>query len=493
MELLKEFACLKKTKLVYQKNINVDRNYQESIEDYLDDLFKIVKCSSHSFITSYDIYDGCVTISGKTQICLIYQNNQNQLFYTDFIEEFDEKIEVKNLSDSAFASGKINEKYCSFRVVNHRKIDLHTSFEIELCVYDVTSHPMVKKCDNAKLKIKTVKASNVIGCNVSKFDFDESFALNNGDKLNKVLSYSANISSLEIKCIKDKVLVKSKVDILFVYCDSDGNIKNASFSFNSSKIFDISGVNESSIVFVNYKEGSMFVKDYDYNNVDNNVIQIYGDFYCYLTIVEETNDELVTDGYILNCNSSCNYDTYMFIDDYSLKNKEDKLKLKLKVNDKISKVFCVEVKQNKIKISNNKIILKLSCDILYLNGESVLQYNNFTNDFEICSCDYKELLDTFEIINYDYNIVDDDSISINIFYSYSYLNCKNKKTNILSDINFESEKKNCCAVSLYFGKKDEDLWNIAKMFSSDIEIIKSQNMLKTDVLDSNKVIIVPGL
>ena len=42
-------------------------------------------------------------------------------------------------------------------------------------------------------------------------------------------------------------------------------------------------------------------------------------------------------------------------------------------------------------------------------------------------------------------------------------------------------------------KQNEKLWDIAKKFSSDIELIKKENNITCESLDSNKVIIIPGL
>ena len=55
------------------------------------------------------------------------------------------------------------------------------------------------------------------------------------------------------------------------------------------------------------------------------------------------------------------------------------------------------------------------------------------------------------------------------------------------------EAVNYPALTLYFAKQNEKLWDIAKQFSSDIELIKKENNITCESLDSNKVIIIPGL
>ncbi|MDO4364957.1 MAG: hypothetical protein Q4C99_10575, partial [Clostridia bacterium] len=90
MELEKKYSCLEKNEVVFAKTINVDKNYQETPEAYLDDISKVVKCTAHSYVTSCDIKDSTVCIFGKTEICLTYLNENNELLYTDFVEDFSE-------------------------------------------------------------------------------------------------------------------------------------------------------------------------------------------------------------------------------------------------------------------------------------------------------------------------------------------------------------------------------------------------------------------
>ena len=152
MELEKEYSCLEKNELVFCKAINVDKNYQETPEAYLDDIFKVVKCTAHSYVTSCDIKDSTVYIIGKTEICLTYYNEQNELLYTDFVEDFNESIAIDSVSEYAFGIVTVCNKYCNFRIINQRRIDIHTSFALNVSVYDKKSCPCVCKCEKSKLK-----------------------------------------------------------------------------------------------------------------------------------------------------------------------------------------------------------------------------------------------------------------------------------------------------------------------------------------------------
>lgn len=175
MDIKKEYSCLERNSRVFQKNIEIDEDYQETIPQYCDDIYRIVKCKSHSYITSVDTNYSEVKIFGKTEICITYFNENSDLCYTDFEEEFTKTCDIENLSDKAFARANICDKYTNFRVINQRRIDIHTSGSISLSVYDRTKCPGVSSCENAKLRVENVKTAMIINAALSRLNLTRNF------------------------------------------------------------------------------------------------------------------------------------------------------------------------------------------------------------------------------------------------------------------------------------------------------------------------------
>ena len=113
MDTKKEFSCLDKNVKIYHKAVDVEGEYQESLPAYLDDIYRVVKCVAHSFVTSADISFNEVKVYGKTNIQITYYNENSKLSFADFEEDFAKSLTVDNLTDTAFINSSL---------VNHSEI-----------------------------------------------------------------------------------------------------------------------------------------------------------------------------------------------------------------------------------------------------------------------------------------------------------------------------------------------------------------------------------
>lgn len=494
MELEKKYSCLSKNRLVINRSVNVDKNYQETLEAYLEDLHRVIRCECHSYATSCDIVDSTAVVEGKCEICLTYTNADGELLYTEFVEDFTEKTALDSLSEYAFAVGDISDKYTNFRVINQRRIDVHTSFCLNLRVYDRVSCPCVNECDGSRLNSYSVKEQNVQNYLLRKMEIDEEFPIpDSSNGIKRVFCYDINPCVTDTKAIKDKIFIKAKVDAKVLYTDNDNKTCCAKYSFDVSKICDISGVDESSKCFVKINEGSLFVKAKSSADDTGGRIELYGDIYACITVINEIDSTIVTDGYIVGRRVDNNYSSYVCnkkCDDLAIKRNE---RLTLKINSEIKSVLDLSLKINECVYKNKKIIPQISLRLMYKNAEGTIEFFEEIKELEHSVENADMLCAVAEIKSYDYNIVSDYSVDVNLNYEITSSMAEKEEIRVLSDISCDDSVIKAPALTLYFAKSGEQLWDIAKLFSSDIDLIKKENELTSDKLDSNKIIVIPGL
>ena len=496
MEFEKEYLCLEQTDCVYSKIIDCEEEYQESLPQYCDDVIKIIKCTSNNIVTSTNINDSEIKIYGKSYITLTYVNENNEIAYSDFENEFVKTINNNNISKSSFITTNITDKYNNYRLINQRRIDIHNAFDIKICIFDKVTYPSLKSCENSKLKNNTIKCANVINNCVSKCEFDEELEIPSDSKpIKRIIGYSGFVTLNETKIIKDKALVKGNVSITVLYTqDCENNIVSKCIhNFDVSKIVDISGLLDTDNVITKLKLGNVFVKSKNSSDGCLNNIELIGDVCIDLTVIRENKISYVTDGYILNRKSKCTYQDFKSSNNCKKVNDKVQREYEIKLNSNITNVIDVGLNINDIILKNNECKVNVKTLVFYENVENEFCSVENNNEINIFKDEFDNGIANINICSFDYSIKDNNIIKVRMTLCYNAILYNEIKDKILSEIECTDDLVEYPALSVYFAKQNENVWNIAKKFSSDCQLIIKENDLKSDILDSNKVLIIPGI
>lgn len=495
MDIEKDYACLERNKIVYHKIIDCDEDYQETLQQYSDDIFRVVKCESKSSIISVNIETDKVIINGKTDVYLTYYNENSQLCYADFDRDFCKKISIDNLSSNAFVSVVPRDRYTNFRVVNQRRIDVHISLGLDTIVFDKYSVPCLSSCEKAKLKVENIDTYNFSFANYSKIEFDEDFEVSvNSKSINKIISHTSNVSLKEYKIIKDKVLIKVELSILAIYTTEDDEcIEKVAHSFSLSKIVDVTGIDEEDVLIPNISVGSLYLKSKNINSDSINTIEAYGDICVYNVFIKKEKKSVITDGYVMSKKSSCSYSNCAMIS--KSKHIKDNISdnISFTFNTEFSEIIDLSISINNVYLISNKLNVKLLAKAFCKSSDGGYCFITSENTLYISCDEYKNHISGISIESFDFNIESKNSISTRLNLLCNSFLYNESNVSILSDLQEHDESIHYPAMTLYFGKRNESIWQIAKQFSSDIDNIMTENDLTNDVLETNKLLYIPGM
>ena len=493
MDMQKEYSCLEKNCKIFTKVIDIEGDYQESLPAYLDDIYRVVKCTSNSYVTSADISFNEVKIYGKCAIQITYYNEKSRLCFADFEEDFSKVFTLDNLTESSFVRAVICDKYTNFRVINQRRIDVRTMSVLNISVYDRVKFPTVKSFDSAKLKTRSVATSDVAASYIDKIDFDEEVTLpSDAAAIGRIISSSTYPTVTDVKVIKDKMLIKAelKTTILYTADDDDGGIEKASYSFSLSKIVDRSGLEDDDTVIADVALGSVFFKIKGTAGEKVSVINIFGDIALGLTVIRENTAELVTDGYAAGRESTGEYTEFTASTDGRFVTERKLVDVPLMLNGEIT-----EIKELGLKLKSpnyKKGAIHTTVDaVAIVSNDGGLSSVSASADVDIPAEKYDDAIVSLCIDDYDYTLAADGRIDmrLNLEINAYYFNVSTIP--VLADITIGDEIKNNHALTVYFAKENEKVWDIAKSFLSDESKIIQDNALKSDTLDSSKVLIIP--
>ena len=494
MEYEKEYSCVERNGNVFSKSIEIEQDFTESIPAYCDDIFRVVKCTAHSFINSSNISQNEVMIYGKTQIMLTYYNENSLLCYTDFEEDFSRNIPVDNLSDYAFPRVEISDKYTNFRIINQRRIDIHSSAQLSIEVYDRVKYPCLKNCDGSRLNTVSLKTADIIASNVSKIEFDEEFSLPaDADSINRIISVSCLAHLSETKIIKDKMLVKAEVEanVLYTAGNESERILSVSNSFNLSKIIDQSLIDDGDIIICDVCVGNVFNKAKTSTGDKLCNIELFGEVIINSVFVREEEREFVTDGFIPKKNSSCSYADCPLMSDGKILSEASLFNQSIELSDEIKEIKEISVNLSEPIFRNGKIISNAQTTVLFINQSGNFASNSSVYEIAFDINGFENAFSSISVKSLDYSISSSNRIELRInaqMNSYAY---NSSNIRLLSDIEAEEGEAEYPSLSIYFAKKDEAVWDIAKSFSSDTDLIINENNLQSKTIDKDRALIIP--
>ena len=490
----KSYNCVEKNEKVFSKNLDMEEDFSESLPAYCDDIYKVVKCNSHSHICSVSIAGNDVIIIGKTEITLTYYNESASLCYADFEEEFSKTVAVENFSDSAFALSGICDKYTNFRVINQRRIDVHSSSVIYLSVYDSVKYPVLCSCNGAKLRECKTVAADIIGADISRLEFDEEFSVPSGSEaIKRIISSTCNAYVTETKIIKDKVLVKGSVRAKILYTSDADNEEVLSFenTFNISRIIDKNGVEDNDLIICEMSVGNLFHKAKSSVGDKLTTVEIFGDIIINSVFIRNRECNYITDGYMLKRNSSCSYTELSLMSDGKYVSEAKTLSIALDFSNDIKEIKDISISLSPFTVRNSKLLSRAEVSVLYENESAALSSMSASADISFDSNGREHAFSALNIISFDFTISSPKHIDLRLNAEFSAFLYNSSGLKVLSDIEEGEEKSKSASITLYFAKENENVWDIAKSFSSNSDMIISENELSGETLESGKVLIIP--
>ena len=152
MELCKEYKSLNSAIEKEALCESFELDFQENLPQYLDDIERVVKCSVKSVATDYECTGGAIKLYGKSIISLTYVNSSGCLLSNIFEEEFSRPISSNAGMDIKFAKINLVTKYSSFRLINQRRIDIHTAVRANITAFSANNGQCLADCKNAFVK-----------------------------------------------------------------------------------------------------------------------------------------------------------------------------------------------------------------------------------------------------------------------------------------------------------------------------------------------------
>lgn len=471
---------------VFSKSIDVDFDFQENLLSYNDDLLKIIRCCVNNFVVNTDCSSGVLTIYGKSKILITYVSDSGCITTADFEEDFQKSIAVDGDYNDISSDVNVINKYSSYRVINQRRIDIHNAFALNITINAAIPVKMVDEASDILIRKESVNYLSLIGTSLSHAEFEDEAAIPaDSDVIKRIINCFSSLHIEETKIIKDKMLVKAIAEFSFLYTTDGENelVKRCEKSISLSKIIDIGGIDEGDKALVNLTMGNVYAKPKANSQNELRMIELVGDICISSSVFRNVTAELSTDSYAteneitnsfskLNLNADGNFMTDI-------------------INDKtvfsFENISIVEVVDISVNISDGRS-LELSAYVRNDKSELV----HICKKQELSNNSFKTA--AFYVKSFDFVLNSSNEITVRYLIEYTAVQFEEKTFNILSNVQINKKiTADSPALVVYFAKEQEALWDIAKKFRTSVDLIKAENELNDDVLDTRRILLIPGI
>ena len=507
-----EQKCLKTSVFVNETLFNetleiaVDSDF--TLPDYCPDISKIFKCQAVPRVAAKSINGRTVTVEGCVAITLIYADKEGRLSSFEYQYPFSKSFDTIGECTGANICTKIRTEYINCRAYTGRKVDIHGACSLSVKLFKRKVSDVVSDYDDCNIELKKgfTAATVPMGYEEKYLSIEEEIRIGDTNPIiGSLLRSDANAIVRETKIINDKAVVKGDMSVCLIYCpEGGGTPQSIKTVIPFSQIIEMEGITELCKCDTTCQVAFLDVKPRANAGGENRIFQLNAKI-------------------LLCCEAYCSNDIAVVFDAFSRKFEADIVRNKMtfqKIIHNISETY--HAKQNieldnsitsvidiwsnvqsssaKFEEGNMNIMITLNVGMIVINDKDNAEYLEKSIDLK-----YKYPIENtlnipycepqIEVSSCNYTIISDTSLEIRADLNITAGVYEKNDVSLISEMTLDEEKPISAnrkgAMTIYFLKNDECVWDIARIYNASVEEIMRINELDSEKLAAGSMILVP--
>lgn len=480
-----------------------------TLPDYCPDIEKILKCTLTPKIQTQSLSGGQLQVDGVCVVNVLYvESIKKTIRSCEQSVGFSQNFSVKDASDTPVIITDTKPEYINCRALSPRRLVMHGAFSLYAKVFTTEKIPLYSPADKSLETLKTaVQTADIRSLCQEQFNVCEDISLANKPAVESILNTDVKISVTDVKSVTGKLMLNGELNLKMLYLANleSGETEKLDYILPFNRIIDCEGVDEETVNCVNC---SLLSYDIHLKNdmLSEKPIVTVDAKIC---VTEEgyavREQELISDAYSIEsaCVPEFQQLTITNLSEQLAENHLQKLSVTVD-NEKISKILDIfidsvtcESKSSDLGIS---VTGKLNICILAVNGDGQPIFVERSGEYEHSFSNENELntLDSVSVYpsSISYRLADDSTVEIRCELKLSVCAMKNTRYNAVKQIEVLEDRPvpaESCALTLYYAKSGESLWNIAKSHHTRLDMLLSENNEESIILDSPRMLLIPRI
>ena len=218
------------------------------LPDYCPDIFRLIRCDVTPVITDRSFSGGRLTYELRCDIHILYCGEEgSQVQSVEQHRSFTKTVELGRDADSPQVRLVPKTENVSFRAVNKRRLELRGAVSVKIGVEGQQEQQVISDAEgmNIQLKKRSVSfaARRLTAEKTVRIEEEMELSAAQPD-ISGILSCRCTASECEVKLISGKLLAKGETDVHILYMGG-GDVETMSFSLGYSQIIDVEGLDDS--------------------------------------------------------------------------------------------------------------------------------------------------------------------------------------------------------------------------------------------------------
>jgi len=481
------------------------------LPDYCPNIFRLIRCDTVPVITDWSLSGDRLTYQLMCDIHILYCGEEGSAVQAvDQRRSFTRTVELGRAAGSAEVRLVPKTDYVNCRAVNQRRLDLRGAVSVKISVTGQQEQEVISDAFgmNIQLKKTPVKyaARSINAVKNVRIEDEIELAPAQPD-VSGIISCRCRAADCDIKLISGKLLAKGEAQAELLYSGSDGAVEHMSFSIGYSQIIDVDGIDDSFECTVSPEVLSCSVTAASDSDGGNRVLRCETEIRLSCRAVKTATAMIAEDAFstVYPCDveiSEIKAEQIPSVYDESFRHSA-----RLAEGDAVPQTIYAmwsEPKNINTRIGDDgrSVVISgmLSYSMAAKDNAGMIVMPDRDEAFEEIiglpddiSGAYVSAEVSVRETAYDIsaegvlNAKADIAVRLSVYSSDSI----KAVTNIVIDDSAKKERDGDYAIKLYFGIENENVWDIAKRYSTSVEAVMEENELSGERLENGGMLLIP--
>ena len=481
------------------------------LPDYCPDIFRLIRCEAVPVITDWSVSGDRLSYELRCDIHILYCGEDGTVLQSvDQQRSFTRSVELGKNAEIPEVKISAKTDHVNFRAVNKRRIDLRGAVSVRICVTGEQKQEVISEAEGMNIQLRKMPvryAAKRLSAE-KNVRIEEEIELTAAQPdISGIISRRCSASDCDVKLISGKLLAKGEADVELLYVSGSGGeitVEPLSFSLSYSQIIDVEGLDDS---FECSVSAEVISCDISIARGDNRIIRCEAELRLCCRAVKTATVMIAEDAFstVYPCSaeiSEIKAEQIPTVHDESFRH-STRLADGENVPQNIYAVWS-EPKNINAHISDDGCSVVISGMLVYSMAARERDGGVVMPDREEAFEETVGLPDSIKgaevsadvrVRETTYDISADGVLSARADMSVKLLIYSADSLRAVTDISIDDSAKKKrdgdYAIKLYFGTENEDVWDIAKRYSTSVSAIIEENELTGERLESGGMLLIP--